>query len=123
MLNSRFTGLSPKQQIVFATCCLLYSVYLCGAGWRATHQTRIAFPVADPLPADIGYIIEPPVDVNTAGHEELQLLPGIGPVLAERILDYRKRYGPLSSVDELQRIRGIGPKTIQKFSYYLEFED
>ena len=54
-----------------------------------------------------------PVDLNTATVEQLQTLPGIGPVLAQRIIDYRTAHGPFSSVDGLQQVGGIGPS---KFS-------
>ncbi|MBO1750715.1 ComEA family DNA-binding protein [Actinotalea sp. BY-33] len=48
------------------------------------------------------------VDLNTAGAAELEELPGIGPVLAQRIVDHRSR-GPFTSVEELQEVTGIGP--------------
>ncbi len=54
------------------------------------------------------------IDINTAGLAELQLLPGIGPALAQRILDDRQANGPYRSVDDLDRVRGIGPKTLEK---------
>lgn len=49
-----------------------------------------------------------PLDVNTATAEELQELMGIGPVLAEAIVDYRAEHGPFASVDELLEVSGIG---------------
>jgi competence protein ComEA len=49
------------------------------------------------------------VDLNSAGVAELDALPGIGPVLAQRIVDYRSREGPFRSVDELDDVPGIGP--------------
>ena len=50
-----------------------------------------------------------PVDLNTATVEQLQTLSGIGPVLAQRIIDYRTAHGPFASVDGLQQVGGIGP--------------
>jgi competence protein ComEA len=50
-----------------------------------------------------------PVDLNAAGAAELDALPGIGPVLAQRIVDYRTRNGPFASVDQLDDVPGIGP--------------
>ncbi|BEP15154.1 hypothetical protein acdb102_34650 [Acidothermaceae bacterium B102] len=50
-----------------------------------------------------------PVDLNTATVEQLQTLSGIGPVLAQRIIDYRTAHGPFVSVDGLQQVGGIGP--------------
>jgi competence protein ComEA len=51
------------------------------------------------------------VDLNTAGVAELDALPGIGPVLAQRIVDHRSRQGPFRTVEELDDVPGIGPGT------------
>ncbi len=59
-------------------------------------------------------IEEVKVNINKAGLDALQTLPGIGPALAERILAYRKRQGPFERVDELVRVKGIGRITLQK---------
>ncbi|MBQ1768487.1 MAG: ComEA family DNA-binding protein [Oscillospiraceae bacterium] len=48
------------------------------------------------------------VNINTAGVEQLQTLPGIGEALAKRIIEYREEFGPFQSVDELQSVSGIG---------------
>lgn len=53
------------------------------------------------------------LDLNTATAGELETLPGIGPVMAERIIAYREDNGPFSSVDELDNVAGIGPKTLE----------
>jgi competence protein ComEA len=55
-----------------------------------------------------------PVDLNRATSEELQRLPGIGPGLAARIVDARRRRGSFGSVDELRRVRGIGDTTLAR---------
>jgi competence ComEA-like helix-hairpin-helix protein len=60
-----------------------------------------------------------PVNLNTATSEELQLVPGIGPVTADKILQMRKSYGAFKSVDDLTAIRGIGPKRLEKMRKYL----
>ena len=48
------------------------------------------------------------VNLNTAGLEQLDALPGVGPVLAQHILDWRTEHGRFSSVDQLQQVSGIG---------------
>ncbi|MEO0511298.1 MAG: ComEA family DNA-binding protein [Planctomycetota bacterium] len=62
------------------------------------------------------------VDVNTATAAELDLLPGIGPARAAAIIESRETKGPFRSVDDLQRVSGIGPKTAEKLSPYVRFE-
>jgi competence protein ComEA len=52
-----------------------------------------------------------PVNLNTATLEDLDGLPGVGPVLAQRILDWREEHGRFSAVEELQEVPGIGPST------------
>ena len=49
-----------------------------------------------------------PLDINAAGEEELTALPGIGPVLARRIVEYRAEHGPFASVEDLTDVSGIG---------------
>ena len=49
------------------------------------------------------------VDLNTATAADLDALPGIGPVLAQRIVDHRAEHGPFTSVDQLDDVSGIGP--------------
>jgi competence protein ComEA len=55
------------------------------------------------------------VNVNTASTAELEALPSIGPVIAERIIQYRQQHGPFRTVDALLLVPGIGPATLEKF--------
>lgn len=50
------------------------------------------------------------VNINQAGVEELESLPGIGPALARRIVDYRQQYGPFTDKEQLLAVPGIGAK-------------
>jgi comEA protein len=54
------------------------------------------------------------LDLNTASVAELELLPGIGPAMAKRIVEYRAQIGRFARVDELDKVRGIGPKTLER---------
>ena len=56
-----------------------------------------------------GLLAVGPLDLNSATLEELENLPGIGPVTAQKILDYRQQHGAFHSVAELQGVPGIGP--------------
>ena len=60
-----------------------------------------------------------PLDLNTATREELLELPGIGEVMADRILDYRRDHGPFSAVEELLNVSGIGPKKLEALLEYV----
>ena len=53
------------------------------------------------------------IDLNTATAADLETLPGVGPVLAARILDYRAAYGPFRAVEELLNVSGIGEKKLE----------
>ena len=74
---------------------------------RAGEPSPVRLPSADPLaPAK--------VNVNTADLAALETLPGIGPELAQRILDYRQAHGPFVQVEDLLAVPGIGPAILEK---------
>jgi competence protein ComEA len=59
------------------------------------------------------------LDVNTASSEELVQLPGVGPSLAQRIVDYRLANGPFQTVDDLQNVPGIGPSKFDRLAPFV----
>ncbi|WP_330349830.1 ComEA family DNA-binding protein [Streptomyces sp. NBC_00582] len=69
-------------------------------------------PPAVPGPAGAGTAAGPsaPVSLNTATVDQLDTLPGVGPVLAQHIVDYRAQHGGFRSVDELREVNGIGER-------------
>jgi competence protein ComEA len=105
-----------------------------GATGRAElAQVNLAAPLADgeqvvvprrggvPGAASSGGAAAPgapaaPVQLSTATLEQLDTLPGVGPVTAQKILDYREKHGAFSSVDALDAVPGIGPKRLEQLS-------
>ncbi|MBU4271375.1 MAG: helix-hairpin-helix domain-containing protein [Planctomycetes bacterium] len=79
-------------------------------GWRGR---LIEIDRAEPLVARFE------VDINAADWPELILLPGIGETLAQRIVASRESDGPFADHDDLRRVQGIGPKTLERIRPYL----
>jgi competence protein ComEA len=60
------------------------------------------------------------VNINTAPVESLQALPGIGPSIAQRIVDYRTAHGPFEKVEDLTKVQGIGEKKLEAIKPFVE---
>jgi competence protein ComEA len=60
-----------------------------------------------------------PLDLNRATAADLEALPGIGPELARRIIDYRTAHGPFKRIDDLEEVSGIGSKKVEKIKPYI----
>ncbi|UCF68932.1 MAG: helix-hairpin-helix domain-containing protein [Acidobacteriota bacterium] len=82
-------------------------------GEPAAGASSPATAVAE-IDAKIDTKTDAKIDVNTAGVDELTSLPGIGPALARRIVDFRKQHGPFRKVEELLAVKGIGPRLLAK---------
>ena len=96
---------------------LLAATFLAGAGIlqyrriRLQHAPPLIVLCSSPTLSDSSVSSTPePVDINQATQRQLDVLPGIGPVLAGRIIEYRQRHGGFHSVSELRTVSGIGPK-------------
>lgn len=60
------------------------------------------------------------ISINTAQTDELDVLPGIGPALADRIVVYRKEHGPFKAVEDIKKVKGIGNKLLEKMLPFIE---
>ncbi len=96
----------------------LDSLFRQAAAYQDTSMVRTDSTRTDSLPATPAPM--PPasqkkkVNINTADREALIALPGIGPRLAERILQYRMQHGAFMRVEDLMRVRGIGPRKLER---------
>ncbi len=81
------------------------------------ETTSWARPIfVDGVTVVVPTLVEPQrIDVNRATAAELAELPGIGPALAARIVAYREANGPFRTLDELTKVKGIGPATVGEF--------
>lgn len=100
--------------ILVIGACLLSSGYLVAS--RELNRTTTTIIESKPSPASptVASVSNTTVNLNSATLEELDSLPRVGPVLARKILDYRLAHGGFRSVDELDRVSGIGPATLEK---------
>ncbi|WP_285737945.1 ComEA family DNA-binding protein [Kitasatospora phosalacinea] len=74
----------------------------------------------DPLPGGaVPAAPTGPVSLNRAGAEQLDSLPGVGPALAQRILQYRLTHGPFQSLDQLRHVPGIGARKYEDLKPFL----
>lgn len=60
------------------------------------------------------------LNLNTATTEQLELLPGVGPAKAERVVAWRKKHGGFKRVEDLRKVKGFGYKTLKKLAPYLD---
>ena len=63
------------------------------------------------------------ININTAGLEELESLEGIGPVLAQRIIDYREENGGFAAIEDITKVRGIGDAVYSDIWQYISVKE
>ena len=62
------------------------------------------------------------ININTTLKKDLLRLPKIGPITAERIIQYRDVFGPFKSIEGLLNIKGIGPKTLDQLKQFIQIK-
>jgi len=101
LVPTHLADLIPLRIQACLLACLL--TFLAVIGWKAWT----------PAPK-IETVERPRIDVNRAGPTEIQLLPGIGPELAARIVAHRDKHGPFEGIGDLRKVSGMGPATLER---------
>jgi competence protein ComEA len=80
---------------------------------RKGEDEAAAVSPGDEVPSSSG-VTGSKVNINRASISELDTLPGVGPAIAQRIVDYRTEHGDFSTIEDLMNVKGIGPATFAK---------
>jgi len=134
----RFQGAYPLVDTKLANSVIIMSEPLCAIEHNQTtletalrKQGAVILDVAcqpgyayglatiQPLPADQRLVLLGTIPLNSATVDELGLVPGIGPVLAQRIVRHRQIYGDFKRFEELLQVKGVGEKKLAAFRQWL----
>ena len=112
-------GKLTKTELVLLTAALgfllgLGLAFLAGSYTVSVQRQSPAAELEAPAVEEPEAVPQGPVDINAASLEELDTLPGIVPALAQRIIDCRTENGPFQTLEDLTKVRGIGPATLEE---------
>jgi competence protein ComEA len=79
--------------------------------------------LVQPLDPPTMKILSIPVNINTAGVEDLDILPGVGPKTAQAIVEFRETHGKFSTIEDLLRVKGVGPKKFASLRPHITIQD
>ncbi|GEM_PF-899493 len=104
-----------RDQVVFAAACAAAVVAI------AAYYAKTSRWGAEPIELDRqpARVLDYKIDLNSATWIEWSQLPGIGPVLAQRIVEEREKNGPYETIDDLERVKGIGPKRLAEIRPFI----
>jgi competence protein ComEA len=111
ILNKIYLTKEEKYLIIFLALCLFSFLSV-----KVFNLKKIAIE----MESDTTQAIIFPLDINSATYNQLLHIPGIGPVMAQRIIEYRDARGRFNDLQELKEIKGIGDKKLEQLQKYLK---
>ena len=103
--------------------CVILGIFI-GRNFTDSYKRIEDFPINPTTQTDEQNDIQTDapikIDLNAATLHQLQLLPGVGEAIAQRIIDYRSQYNGFQSVEELMKVDGIGEKKFAEIEPYVE---
>jgi competence ComEA-like helix-hairpin-helix protein len=106
-------ALQPAQPLAAEPCQVMYT----RSGTQPPRVTQL--PLGLPPRGRLALLVGCPLDVNTASAVDLSALPRVGDKLAQRIVQDREAAGPFRTLKDLDRVRGVGPKTVARLAPYI----
>jgi competence protein ComEA len=88
--------------------------------WEGENKGGVTFHSLDPHKMKV---LSVPININTAKAEELDILPGVGPKMAQAIVDFREAHGKFSTLEDLQKVKGLGPRKFAAIRPHLTLTD
>src|SRR5262249_13939613 len=119
------SGLTPAERRGARVLAIVLAIGTLTDLWRARHPDPAPAPGLEPaarpaaLPAAAAPARAAARDLDSASAADLDRLPGIGPVLAARIVEHRRVHGRFRHLDELLSVPGIGPRLLERLRPYL----
>ncbi|MCX7727033.1 MAG: ComEA family DNA-binding protein [Chitinispirillaceae bacterium] len=110
-----------RSLLMVIICCLLWIIMI--LHWELGGETSTVSIIEKGTNVDSTReeIERKCININTADLEELTMLPGVGKVIATRIMEYRKTKGKFYKLSDLDKVKGIGPAKLKKIRNYICF--
>lgn len=105
-----------EQMILYVLLVVLFT------GSSLSYAFKKYPQLSDVVNLTDSHVIYPKTDINSASIEELVDIPYIGQYTAQNVVNYRQKYGPFTSLEQLKQVKGIRDKNYEKFRKYLRID-